>query len=856
MKIQCQQCTTKFKVPSKYYGKRIKCPKCKGPIEVPAAAASQPEGTGFSAPIAAPAPSDKIKIACQNCEASLKVPPKLIGKKVACPRCKTPIAVSAPAPSQPTVSQANAPVASAPVAAPTLTPDPTPDPAPTPTAAPSEKIKIACEHCKASLKVPPTLIGKTIPCPRCKQSIELTPADPTPETTIGKTELPISESPAAQSPASLVAPTAAPLVDNETAEQAEAWVPANQQFDDEEESDESWESSDDYVDDEEDFDSPRESYERKRRSKKQGTGSKVMAVISGMIVGLGTLFVAAALFVYFFGVPGQTVAALEDPEESKTKSVAHGMDLSTKFADPELDSAPSESLTNSSTDLQPPDPLSTPLSQGDPIVIAEVKSREALAPTLKMFTGETKSEAPSFNSLGFELTAKSEYAKSDKLKTLPEPLHYYGKVFVNSKTSTGISIDNSAQQKSFYPPETFATCIRLPEGIFLLPLEAIQYADFITVYDGIEKHDVKHVRLLKKGGFRFVVSLKRPDFPRVIASNTGELNGDTKGVTLIWVDRNSEIHVLENLDATGYDEKTTDVTFELPNDSLGGAIVNSSGQIAGLVSDVQNGTGTVTQISAILSRIRETGDELFDFARMPVAEDQAGKIREASACVAQLACKRNQLSTHAAFRSNIETQRGDDESSKQLFADRYDVNFKDSGQINHLSMYEGKGCRLPGFLGPPGTAAIIEFSDKPDDTEWKIVKNLSLGPTGNDRILVKDSRNTNELNHVVQTDNYRVVEETEDHLIIERDYLAKSALTEPKEGSLQWDIPTGFPFHVKGKFTYRYDKSLKLATSVKFEGVEQKQLTKDLAVPLNLSFQMTSIPAEEIDESQLPWKSE
>jgi len=242
---------------------------------------------------------------------------------------------------------------------------------------------------------------------------------------------------------------------------------------------------------------------------------------------------------------------------------------------------------------------------------------------------------------------------------------------------------------------------------------------------------------------------------------------------------------------------------------------------------------------------------------MPNSEDQVGKIREASACIAQLVCKRVQLSTHAAFQSNIETQRGQEQSSKQAFIDRYDVNFRDSGKIDHLVMYEGKGCRLPGFLGPPGAAAIVEFSEKPDEkTQWKIVKNLSLGPTGNNRILVKDPRNTNVLTHVVQTDSYRVVKETENHLIIERDYLAKSVLTEPKKDSLKWDVPAGFPFHVKGKFTYRYDKSLKLATSIQFQGVEQKQLTEDLAVPLNLSFQMTSIPAEEIDQSQLPWNSQ
>jgi len=769
-----------------YYGKRIKCPKCKGPINVPAAEATQPD---------APVPS-------------------------------TPVASSTPA------------------AAP----------------APSEKFKIACGNCQATLKAPPSLIGKKIACPKCKQPIVVTPNELTPETVVGQTESPTKlESPAAAPPVNgnqtrVEPPVAEPPV--APPQDADESFVANDQLNDGDKNDgdkanESLSSSDDLVDKKDENDVPQKNLDTRRRRSNPAKASrnKLMIAVSGITLGLGALFVAAALYIYLFGVPGQTAAALAEPE---SQSVTKGWDPSIEFAATTFEGSASEPLIDS-----PSKTMVEPLPQGAPIVIAEIKAREALAPTLEFSTGGDELSSPGFSSLGFELTAKSEYAQSDALKTLPEPLRYRGKVFVNSQPSTRISIDDGAEQKSFFPSETFATCLRLPEGIFLVPLKAIEYGDFLTVFDGNEKQDAKHAPLLRKGPFRFVVSLKRPDFPRVMASNSSDLNGDTKGVNLIWVDRNSKIHVLENLDATGYDAQTTNVTFKVPDQSLGGAIVNASGQIAGLVSDVQNGIGTVVQIPKIIDKLHQQGDEIFDYVRTPNSEDQAGKIREASACIAQLVCKRAQLSTHVAFQSNIETQRGQDRSSRQLFIDRYDANFRDSGKIDHFAMYEGKGCRLPGFLGPPGAAAIVEFSEKPGEkTRWKIVKNLSLGPSGNDRILVKGSRNTNVLTHVAQTDNYRVVKETENHLIIERDYLAKSVLTEPKEGSLQWDIPAGFPFHVKGKFTYRYDKSLKLATAIKFQGVEQKQLTEGLVVPLNLSFQMTSIPAEEIDQSQLPWNSQ
>lgn len=64
--IQCNQCKKRFRVPDKFGGRRIKCPNCQEPIEVPAAGAAEAgqkpaEGSGVG-PVPAlaekPAPTD------------------------------------------------------------------------------------------------------------------------------------------------------------------------------------------------------------------------------------------------------------------------------------------------------------------------------------------------------------------------------------------------------------------------------------------------------------------------------------------------------------------------------------------------------------------------------------------------------------------------------------------------------------------------------------------------------------------------------------------------------------------------------------------------------------------------------
>ncbi len=771
MKIQCQQCESKFGIPPKFYGKRIKCPKCKGPISVP-----QPT-TPEAAKPSSPAPDHPLSTAKQPADA------------VAGAQNRP--AENATGPDSPTE----------------ITPA-------------SKKIKIPCGECSASLNVPPKLLGKRVACPNCKQPVDLVaPLDTKPAV---DSEPPIESSATATNRANDEPPTgeqedAAPL--------QPALRPATEGADSSNENEESRQQETDQA-----------APARRRSEPPSGFVRKIMPLISGMIVGVLALLLLFFLYLNFSGVPEDTTA--ENQPESQTNSKTS-----------ELNPTPNTNDSNA----EGPDKAA---KQKAPVAIAEVQSRKALVPSLKRFTGETESVASKIKSLGFNLTAKSEYLEDSQFNGLPAPMHYRGKVFVSAKPSTNISVDDSEDRQSFFPQESYASALRLPEGIFLAPIDSIQFADFVSVFDGKVRYDVEHSRILRRGDFKAFSSPRRPDFPRVIADNKGQLSAQTKGVTLIWIDRNAEIHLLENLDAVGYDEASTDVNFEIPNDSTGGIIVDQAGKIAGLVAKVENGIGTVTQISKLILNLRDSGEEVFDFYNAPFSDDKAGKLSEASACLVQLICKRHHQGTHAAFNSHMEVQQGTDRTSRQTFDDQYDINFRQSGRIDHFSIHEGKGCRLPGFLGLAGMTCIVDFPQDANKTQWRVERRLTLGPPGNERDLIRDISDTNELNHVTQKNDYRIINESDTHLTIERKYVAKSVLSEPKEDSLQWDIPAGFPFHVEGKFTYQYDKSLKMATSVVFEGVEHKNLAQDVVAPQSLSFKMTAMPPEEIDESKLPWKAD
>ena len=833
IKVSCSNCNATLNAPTTLIGKRIKCPKCKGPISVtdeskPPAETKQtavspiapPTEPTSSAPIVAPtvapddtpkdtpkvatAPSEKIKVSCTNCDARLKIPTTLIGKLINCPKCKVPISVTdKPKPpaetNQTAVSPVDAPsdpTSSAPIVAPS-TPTATP-------AAPSGKVKTSCSNCNATLNVPPSLIGRQVPCPKCKQSIQLTnPVDSIPATSPLNTEAdPVDPAPIEQ-----------PQEESSTATEVER-----------DSSSEDLQPSRRRSSSKSKRGSKRGSKRRskkrsKKRSKRKRTlGERITQFVSGLVVAVGGLLLLAALYLQFFELPGQT-ASQDGPGEGSALTGVDGQP------------APRRAL---------------------PIMVTNIKARQALEPSLKMFAGDAKVAAtPQANKLVYQVTGKSEFPPGSQPAGLPGAQRFSGKVMVSAQPSTNFKIDNGSQRPAYVPSQTFASGLRLPEGLYLVPLSVIQFADFTTIFDGKQKLEVISTRIVKNGNLTIFRSLKRPDFPRVIASDAGALNADTKGVSLIWVDRNSEIRILENLDATGVDPKSNEITFELPNDSTGGIIVDDAGRVAAMVTSVQDGIGTVRQMSTVLKKSESvTARDVLDFSRLPVSKDKPGKLREAAACLVQFHCKRNPTTTQAVFTSNIEVVRGNDESSKQLFNDQYDVNFSETGQINQFSMIQGNGGRLPGFLGFPGLTSIIELPSNKGKSEWQVKKKLQLGPSGNDRILVPSTGDSNELNQVIQTDDYRILNETPDYLMIERKYAVKSASSDPAPNSQTGDIPSGFPFMVEGKFTYRYDKALKLATSVVFQGVEQKRVSNDLVVPMNLSFEMKSMPEERVSVSE------
>lgn len=85
IKVECK-CGNKFGAPSKYAGKKVKCPKCSTPLVVAAAkSSSSGGGKGTSA--------GPIKVKCK-CGKAFAAKPELAGKTVRCPGCKEPIKVA------------------------------------------------------------------------------------------------------------------------------------------------------------------------------------------------------------------------------------------------------------------------------------------------------------------------------------------------------------------------------------------------------------------------------------------------------------------------------------------------------------------------------------------------------------------------------------------------------------------------------------------------------------------------------------------------------------------------------------------------------------------------------------------
>lgn len=81
IKAACD-CGKSVSVPEKFAGKRIKCPECQQPIDVPKAAVSN----------RTPKPASKITVKCE-CGKALAVGANLAGKNVKCPNCGEAVAI-------------------------------------------------------------------------------------------------------------------------------------------------------------------------------------------------------------------------------------------------------------------------------------------------------------------------------------------------------------------------------------------------------------------------------------------------------------------------------------------------------------------------------------------------------------------------------------------------------------------------------------------------------------------------------------------------------------------------------------------------------------------------------------------
>lgn len=116
IKASCS-CGHVFKAPSKLAGQKVKCPKCKKPIKLPAAKSS---GDKQAKPAAKQADgakkSSKIAVKCGKCEKTFGAKPELAGKKVKCPSCGEPVVIKGKksgSASKPTRKSTNKPAAKA-----------------------------------------------------------------------------------------------------------------------------------------------------------------------------------------------------------------------------------------------------------------------------------------------------------------------------------------------------------------------------------------------------------------------------------------------------------------------------------------------------------------------------------------------------------------------------------------------------------------------------------------------------------------------------------------------------------------------------------------------------------------------
>ncbi|MHC4694780.1 MAG: zinc ribbon domain-containing protein, partial [Planctomycetota bacterium] len=85
IRLKCSNCGQKIKTDDKYAGKRVRCPSCKQPLQIP-----QAEGR------TSPGKSTVIKFRCPNCSQKIGVSPDYAGKVVRCAKCKHRLRVPQP----------------------------------------------------------------------------------------------------------------------------------------------------------------------------------------------------------------------------------------------------------------------------------------------------------------------------------------------------------------------------------------------------------------------------------------------------------------------------------------------------------------------------------------------------------------------------------------------------------------------------------------------------------------------------------------------------------------------------------------------------------------------------------------
>ncbi|MEM8781659.1 MAG: SHOCT domain-containing protein [Planctomycetota bacterium] len=105
-KFVCGFCESKIRVPDEYIGKRVKCPGCGKPVEVPS---PEPVDVGAALDLsllddsmsggeakAKPRKLRSIVVGCGVCSKTIHIPENRRGAVTPCPKCKTPLLVDVP----------------------------------------------------------------------------------------------------------------------------------------------------------------------------------------------------------------------------------------------------------------------------------------------------------------------------------------------------------------------------------------------------------------------------------------------------------------------------------------------------------------------------------------------------------------------------------------------------------------------------------------------------------------------------------------------------------------------------------------------------------------------------------------